>query len=318
VLSVGSDGAVLPGGVWVDAANALAPLFDNAPFELRFSLDGRAAVRALAPRGAVARRHAEPADPDARWSARAECGRAAAWLVATAPPRDAGAAGGLLQHALERHTALTLERLAELEGSILADLLERLTHQLRTDVSTLRAVAEGGLADVFAPDERAGVRARIGEVGEEAQRRLSAARDVMSALDPGSTRGSEPVLGVLEAELVGAGVDVPVSAVAGEAPMASVPGAGWSACACALATALARDERLAGAPVAVRPDPAGWAVTAGDAEGLTAASPWTEEVVGQLAPAGAIVVAAGGFAEAGWAPARRLRVRLTVPAAPSE
>jgi hypothetical protein len=304
--------------VWGDAAAALAPLFDDAAFELRFSLDGRAAVRALAPRGPVARRHAEPADPDAGWSARAGCGRAAAWLLAAAPPRDVAAAGGLLQHALERHTALTLEHLASLEGAILADLLERLTHQLRTDVSTLRAVAEGALAEVFEPDERTGVLTTIGEVGQEAQRRLSAARDVMTALDPASARGREPVLGVLAAELVGAGVDAPLDRVPGEAPMASMPGAGWSACARALASALARDERLSGAAVAVRPDPAGWAVTAGDAEAVAAAAPWTEDVVGELAPAGAIVVAAGGFAEAGSAPARRLRVRLTVPAAPSE
>jgi hypothetical protein len=100
--------------------------------------------------------------------------------------------------------------------------------------------------------------------------------------------------------------------------MAAVPGAGWSACARLLAAALAGDERLMGAPIAVRPDPGGWAVTAGDPDAVAEASPWTEQVLGDLAPAGAIVAAAGGLAEAAQRPDGRLRVRLTVPAAPSE
>jgi hypothetical protein len=93
-----------------------------------------------------------------------------------------------------------------------------------------------------------------------------------------------------------------------------VPGAGWSACARLLAEALASDDRLAGAAVAVSPDPDGWSVVVGPEQGEPV--PWTERALGELAHAGAIAVAAGGSASAREREGR-LGVQLTVPAAPS-
>jgi hypothetical protein len=81
-----------------------------------------------------------------------------------------------------------------------------------------------------------------------------------------------------------------------------------------LAEALASDARLAGARVTVTPDPDGWAVVAGSEPGEPVA--WSERSLGELAHAGAIAVAAGGSASA-WESDGRLRVQLTVPAAPS-
>jgi hypothetical protein len=299
---------------WTEAASALVPLLDGARFELRFSLGGQAAVRALAPAGPVAGRHAEPPDPAAPWTARAACGEAVGWLLAERAPADEALAHDVLERAVERHSSLLLQRIAAQRGGMAADLLEALTHRLRTDISALQAIAEGALAAPFEDDERQQVRAEVGDVGVEAQRRLSAVREVMLSLHPGAARDAEPLVDALERELDGAGVATAVAAPAGERPAALVPGAGWSACARLLAAALASDGRLAGASLAVRAHPDGWAVVAGERAGDPVA--WTERALGELAHAGMIVVAAGGSASATQHDGR-LRVELTVPAAPS-
>jgi signal transduction histidine kinase len=302
---------------WASVAEELRDLFQEAAYELRFSLDGEAAVRVLAPRGPVARRHAEPPEPSAPWSASARCGDAIGWLLAEAPPSDQQLAGDVLQRAVERQSALLLQRLAAQRAAMEADLLEHLTHRLRTDVSTLQAVAEGAVAGVFDPEELRQIPEELKSVGGQAQRALSDVREVMTALDPGAPRGAEPVVEVLSAELEGAGLAVQIDGVDGERPMAVLPGAGWSACARLLAEALAGDERLGGAGgVSVRACPRGWAITAGVLDLAARPVAWTEQVVGALVHAGQILAAAGG-----WALARqdgdRLGVELTLPAAPS-
>jgi hypothetical protein len=291
----------------------LAPLFAGARFELRFSLGGHAAVRVLG--GPVAARHAEPPDVTAPWSARAQCGEAVGWLLAEAAPADEAAARGALQQVVDGHSSLLLQRIATRRAGLTADLLERVTHRLRTDISALQVIAEGALSVPFDDDERAQVRAEVAEVGAEAQRRLSAAREVMTSLHPAAERAAEPVIETLERALEGAGVATPVAGVAGEVPRALMPGVGWQACARLLAEALAADERLASAPVTVRPHPDGWAVTVGERGG--GPLEWTEQALGELVHAGAIAVAAGGSAAATGAANGRIWVELTVPAAPS-
>src|SRR4051794_4172745 len=107
-------------------------------FELRFDLAGRAAVRVAG--GPVAPRHVEPVPPAAPWVAEARCGPAAGWLLAQAAPADPEAARARLQRAVERETAHRLQAAAQAAAPLAADLLERLTHRLRTDVTTLQAV----------------------------------------------------------------------------------------------------------------------------------------------------------------------------------
>src|SRR5262245_20178395 len=109
---------------WTHAARTLAPHFGDAQFELRFSLAGQAAVRALAPAGPVAGRHAEAPDPSAPWSARAACGEAVGWLLAERAPTDESAARDVLQRAVDRHSSLLLQRIAAQTGALAADLLE--------------------------------------------------------------------------------------------------------------------------------------------------------------------------------------------------
>jgi hypothetical protein len=295
------------------AAVALAPLFGPAAFELRYALDGRAAVRVAG--GRVAARHAEPPPPGARWVAEARCGEAAGWLLAVAPPQDAERAGAVLEHAVARHTALRLQRLAAQRAALGADLLERLTHRLRTDVSTLQTVAAGAAAGLFDAAELADLPAGIATVCATAQDELSAARGVMTALAPEAPAQAEPLLETLRAELEAAGAAATIAGVAGERPHALVPGAGWSACARLLAEALAGDERLAGAQLQVAADADGWRVSAG--HGCGAPQPWTGRALGALAAAGHLAAAAGGAACAQLLPDGRLSVTLTVPAAPS-
>ncbi len=297
---------------WTDATQSLTPLFDGARFELRFSLGGHAAVRMHG--GPVASPHAAPPDPPAPWSARASCGDAVGWLLAAAAPADEAAAREALQRAVDRHSSLVLQRIAAERGSMAAELLDTVTHRLRTDISALQVIAEGALTVPFEDDERAQVRADVADVGAEAQRRLSSTREVMASLHPGAALAPEPLIEVLARELEGIGVGTPVAAVDGEVPAALVPGAGWSACARLLAAALASDPRLAGAEVAVQPHPDGWCVVAGPEAGEPVA--WTERALGDLSHAGAIAVAAGGSAVA-WEGEGRLRVQLTVPAASS-
>jgi hypothetical protein len=303
---------------WEAVADELRALFGAGAHELRFSLHGRSAVRVLASGRPVAPRHAEPPDPSAPWSHSARCGAATGWLLAEGEPGDAGRARELLQRTVERHSALVLQALIAQRSLMVTDLLEGLTHRLRTDVSTLQAVAEGALSGMFEADELEQIPGEVRRVGETAQTRLSNVREVMTALHPAARCLPEPLLQTLRAELDGAGVDVPVADVEGERPMTFVPGPGWAACARLLAEAVARDERLGGreGSVTVRAHPDGWEVTAGCTDpGQPVA--WTEQAVGGLVHAGQIVAAAGGFASAARLDGGRLRVRLTVPAAPS-
>jgi hypothetical protein len=283
-----------------------APLFGTNDFELRLDLAGRAAVRVAG--GPVAPRHVEPVPPDAPWVLEARCGAAAAWLLAPAAPEDPDRAQALLQRTVEREAALALQRLGRQAAAMGAELLERLTHQLRTDVVTLQAIAEGALNGLFEPDEVATLPAELARTGREAQRRLSGVREVMTALEPAARLGPEPVVETLRTELEAAGrEEVVVSGPAGERPLAFVPGAGWAACA----RLLAGDSRLPA--FAVEPDPGGWRVAAGPS-GIPVE--WTERTAGGLVHAGHIVAAAGGSAAAEHDSEGRLRVVLVLPAAP--
>jgi hypothetical protein len=306
------------GDVWRGAVEDLDRVFGVAAFELRYSLGGEAAVRVLAPRGPVAARHAEPPDPPAPWSASVRCGAARGWLLAERPPSEPVEARDRLEHAVERHTALAMGRITARRAAMAAELLERHTHVLRTDVSTLQAVAEGALAGVFEADEVNEATAQVRAVGEAAQRRLTATRDVMRVLDPAAPRQPEPLLTVLRQELDGAGVRLPLAAVDGEQPMTLMPGAGWSACARLLVEALAPGAPLGGegVAIAVNASPAGWVVTVG-CEGPGERAAWTERHVGSVVDAGRLAIAAGGAASAVRLDSGRLRIALTIPAAPS-
>jgi signal transduction histidine kinase len=300
-----------PGIVDPGIAAALEAAFGGIPFELRWSLAGTAAVRVLG--GPLAPAHAEGPDPAAPWSAVARCGSATGWLLAADAP-----AAIALDAAVDRHTALVLQHLAAHRAALAGDLLEALTHRLRTDVATLQAVAEGTLAGMFTGPERAEVAREVRDVGHEAQRRLSAAREAMTALAP-DTREPEPIADVLRAELDGAGCAVDIDAPAGERPRAALPASAWGACARMLAEALTTDPRLGGDGAAIRitPDPLGWAIAAGPRSGTTRPADWTRRALGPLAGAGYIAAAGGGAACAAVVEADGLQVRLTVPAAPS-
>jgi hypothetical protein len=298
-------------------ADRLGELLGDGAFELRFSLTGDAAVRVLAPRGPVAPRHAEPPDPPAPWSAAARCGTAVGWLLADRPPADAAEASAALGCAVQRRCALALQRAAAARSAMTAELLEDLTHRLSTDVSALGTVAAGAAMGMFGASELELLPQELRDVGEEAQRRISDAREVMATLEPGARREPEPLVDTLRAELAGAGADAPITAADGELAMALVPGAGWSACARVLAAALAGDARLAGATVDVRPHPDGWCVTAGARAPGGDPLPWTERALGSLVHVGRIAVAGGGAATATSVAGDRIRIELTVPAAPS-
>jgi hypothetical protein len=265
----------------------------------------------------VAARHAEPPDPVAPWSATVRCGTAVGWLLAARPP--GGDVQAALQAAVDRHTALVLQRLALHRAQLGNDLLEALTHRLRTDVTTLQAVAEGTLMGLFTGPERDEVAREVKDVGREAQRRLSAAREAMSALDPRAPCEPEPIAELLRAELEGAGAAVRVEEPAGETPRAALRRPGWSACARLLAEALANDARLgSGAVVRIAPDPLGWAVDAGPrTHGGLRLVDWTARSLGPLAGAGHIVATGGGSAALAQLEGDRILVRLRVPAAAS-
>jgi hypothetical protein len=320
----GEGGGDMPGGAgdddaWVEVARQLQPLFGDAAFELRFSLRGAAAVRVLAPAGPVAALHAAPRDPAAPWIARGDCADAAGWLLATRAPEDEARARELLQRAVDRHTALAIQRLSGRRAAMATAVIERLTHRLRTDVSALQAVTEGALRGLFRPEELDTVGDEVAATAAEAQRQLSDAREVMSTLHPTAARDPEPLLGVLRGELEAGGTEVAVTGPEGEDPMALLPGAGWGVCARLLAGALAADPRLGGdaATVAVEPDPDGWTLVAGAPGPAGEALAWTQRTVGALLHAGHVAVAAGGAATAARVGDDGLRVTITVPAAPS-
>jgi signal transduction histidine kinase len=291
-------------GTWSDAGVQLAPLFAGRAFELRFALDGGAAVRTHG--GPVAPRHAEALDAPAPWSAHARCGEAAGCLLATAAPTDPGRAQAVLERAVERYAALRLQALARDRAAMTAEVLESLTHRLRTDVSTLQIVAEAAATGVLEAAELAELPAELARTGAQAQERLSTARDVMRALAPFAPPEPEPLLEVLARELEAAGTPARIPEVAGERPMALVPGPGWAACA----------RLLAGGELAVAAHPDGWAVSAGplgDGEPVA----WTEQRLGERFYAGLFVVAGGGSAGAVAPAGGGLRVNLVLPAAPS-
>ena len=172
-------------------------------FELRYDLAGRAAVRVAG--GPVAPRHVEPVPPRAPWVAEARCGDAVGWLLANAPPPDPEAAQERLERFVERETALRLQARARQGAPLGAELLERLTHRLRTDVTTLKAVADGAIAGLFEPADLELLPGELERTAREALRRLSAAREVMGVLLPGARLAPEPVAATLEAELEAAG-----------------------------------------------------------------------------------------------------------------
>jgi signal transduction histidine kinase len=312
-----------PQDPWDAAAAELAALTGGAPFELRSAAaEGAAAVRVRAPRGPVAARHAERPDVAAPWSAVARCGEAAAWLLAARAPDEPDRARAVLRRATDRAAALRLQALARQQAALTADLLEHLTHRLRTDVSSLQGVAEGALAHVFAAEEAGAVAAEVQAIGAEAQRRLSDVREVMAACEPGASRRPEPILERLRDELDAVGreavaVTGPAGAAPGEQPLADVPGPGWAACARLLAEAVAGDPRLGAgrAEVAIAAHPGGWLVIAGDPAALGDPVPWTLQHLGRLAHAGQLVSIAGGHVEATRGAGGALRVAWIVPAA---
>ncbi|RKQ93100.1 hypothetical protein C8N24_2960 [Solirubrobacter pauli] len=243
-------------------------------FELRYDAFGRCAVR-VGGGARVLERHVEPAPPAAPWSLEARCGIAAGWLLAVRAPDDPEEARVLLEREVQRRTALAHERrLAELSASQ-GELLERLTHRLRTDVTTLQAVVDGALLGAFGAAEQAEIGAQVAATAAEAQRRLTAAREVMGVLAPAAPRDPEPIAATLRAELEGAGREATVTVHAEEEPFTFLPGPGWAACA----RRLAADERLAAFTVTA--DEHGWRVAAD----------------GTLTHAAQLVVAAGGFAD---------------------
>lgn len=275
--------------------------FGTSGFELRFDLAGRAAVRQTG--GPVAPRHVEPVPPRAPWVLEARCGDAAGWLLAAAPPDDVERARALLERSVEREAARRLQALRRDASALTVDLLERLTHRLRTDVTTLQAVAEGALAGLFDPEDLELLPAELAGTGREALRRLSGAREVMSAHDRAARLAPEPIVETLRAELEGAGRDAVVHGPEAETPLGFVPGPGWAACA----RLLAADPRLE--MFAVGPDPAGWSVSSGAAG---APVEFNERTAGELVYAGHILAAAGGSA----AVTDPFGIRLTLPAAP--
>ena len=257
----------------------------SSDFELRFDLAGRAAVRFSG--GPVARRHVEPVPPVAPWVAEARCGDAAGWLLAREAPEDPEAARALLARTVEREAALRAQALRRNVSALTTDLLERLTHRLRTDVTTLQAVADGAIAGLFEPEDLEQLPGELRRTSREALERLTAAREVMRAHDPGARREPESIVDTLRAELEAAGRAAIVDGPSDEHPLTLVPGPGWAACA----RALAADARLE--MFAVGPNPAGWSVTAG-ASGTPVE--WTERTVGELVYVGHILAAAGGSA----------------------
>jgi hypothetical protein len=311
-----ADGAGAP---WEAAAEELAGLLGDQPFELRCSLHGAGgAVRVLAPRGPVAPRHAEGPDVQAPWSVAARGGEAAGWLLAGRAPADPARALAVLQQATDRHVALARQRLARQEAALTYDLLEAITHRLRTDVSTLQVVGEGALAQTFAAAEIEDVAREVRAVGEESQRRLTAVRDVMAAHDPRARRRSEPLVAVLRDALEAEGAAIAIATDA-EVAMANVPGPGWAGCARLLAEAIAGDPRLGGAQaeLGIAAHPEGWLVIAGAPGAVGAEVPWTQQHLGRLVHGGQIISAAGGSVAARRTDGDGLRVSWAVPAAPS-
>ncbi|WP_028063588.1 hypothetical protein [Solirubrobacter soli] len=273
----------------------------TSAMELRFDLAGRAAVRVAG--GPVAPRHVEPVPPRAPWVAQARCGTATGWLLAHETPPDPEAVQERLQHAVERETALRLQAAARAVGPLAADLLERLTHRLRTDVTTLQAVADGAIKGLFEPEDLAVLPGELERSARESLRRLSGVREVMGVLTPGARLDAEPVQETLRAELEGAGRGATIVGPPGEAPLTLIPGPGWAACA----RMLARDPRLE--MFVLGPDPGGWLLTTG-VDGIEVG--WTERTAGELVHVGQIVAAAGGSAVV----TEPFGIRLTLPAAP--
>lgn len=267
-------------------------MFGLTPFELRYDVAGRVGVRVAG--GAVMQRHVEP-EPSAPWMIEARCGLARGWLLAADEPADPARAAAWLQAEVARRTAEARERqvlrLAALDGA----LIERLTHRLRTDVMTLGTIAEGALEGLFEEDA-AEVIAELRRTTQEAQRRITAAREIMTVLT-GATGAPESVVTTLRAELEGAGRASTVTCALDEEPWTVIAGAGWAACARLLA---AEEPAL---DYTIVPDEWGWRVTATTPRDEGAGAATTPADVGRtgasppgFAAAGHILVAAGGHA----------------------
>jgi len=247
---------------------------EHDAFELRYDAFGRCAVRVNGGARVLAR-HVEPLPLAAPWSLEARCGTAAGWLLAAQAPDDPERWRAWLEREVERRTALATQRRLEQLVAHQGELLERLTHRLRTDVTTLQAVADGALLGAFGADEQAEIGAQVGAAAAEAQRRLTAAREVMSVLVPVAPRGPEPIAATLRAELEGAGREAMVTVHGAEEPFTLIPGPGWAACA----RRLAADDALSVFTIGAHEE--GWCVKAD----------------GSLTQAADLVVAAGGFAD---------------------
>ncbi|MDA0180620.1 hypothetical protein OJ997_09985 [Solirubrobacter phytolaccae] len=243
-------------------------------FELRYDIHGRCAVR-IGGGARVLTRHVEPLPLTAPWCVEARCAGAIGWLLADRAPENPERERARLQREVERRTARVLAQRLEQLTALDAELLERLTHRLRTDVTTLQAVADGALLGAFGAAEEAEITAQVTATAAEAQRRLTAAREVMGVLAPVKPRAPEAIAATLRAELEGAGREATVTVDAEEEPFTLVPGPGWAACA----RRLAADEQLTA--FTITPDEHGWRVHAD----------------GSLTSAAHLVVAAGGFAD---------------------
>ena len=241
---------------------------------MRYDVFGRCAVR-VGGGARVLANHVEALPLAAPWCIEARCGTAAGWLLAAHAPDDPEQARTRLEREVERRTALATQRRLEQLAALQGELLEQLTHRLRTDVTTLQAVAEGALLGAFAPEEQAEIAAQVTATAAEAQRRLTAAREVMGVLVPAVDQAPEPIAATLRAELEGAGREATVTVLGEEEPFTLVPGPGWAACA----RHLAADERLTA--FTIGPDEHGWRVHAD----------------GSLTQVAHLVVAAGGFAD---------------------
>ena len=256
-------------------------------FELRFDLAGRAAVRvAGGPVGPATRRDGPAAGAVGDRGALRRRGRLAARARGPRRPRGGAQAARAGRRTRGRHAPAGggARQLAPLA----ADLLERLTHRLRTDVTTLQAVADGAVKGLFEPADLELLPGELERSGREAQRRLTAAREVMGVLTPGARSRARADRGDAARPSSRPPAAKPRSrGPAGEIPRTLIPGPGWAACA-------RRPGRRPAARECSNSDRtgAGGPLRSG-ADGTPVE--WTERTVGELAHVGHIVAAAGGF-----------------------
>ena len=143
--------------------------------------------------------------PVAPWVAEARCGEAVGWLLANVAPQDPDAARALLARTVEREAALRAQAARREVSALTAELLERLTHRLRTDVTTLQAVADGALAGLFEAEDLEQLPGELQRTGRDALERLTAAREVMRAHARAAAGSRRTIVATLRAELEAAG-----------------------------------------------------------------------------------------------------------------